>query len=525
MLPVAPRHDLRRVRACSASTAAPGGTRRSRPGARSRSPRARDARAPSASSRDPRPRGLPVPRSSSSTASSQRRSLRLALVRPARAGGGRRARRRSPPRARRRSGAGGPRFRARPPRRRRRPRRRLSRRQPRLAGGACRACPCSGRRRCGRGAPIHAGGRGRRHDPGRGREPPGRSRTRMRGGRRLRSGSSASGPSRRPHPRRRSRSERAGPTAAPRGHAGATSATRARVEELLPLVGAYLLLATLYAWQAWRRETPTIFSDELEPTQISPRDRRHRLAGAPRRPVRVLEPRAVADRAVLVAEPGRERLRGDQDRAGVRDGRRGLPRVPARAAGRDTGWAMLRRRRDDRRAGALLLADPRRGALGVSRGDARALADPCARSTDPRAGRSRSPSARASSPCSIRSQLAALLGALAFGLLVLGWRTDAMRRWRTSWTRWDWAGAVVLGIGALIALVAFLGHRSGEWETATTALEGPHGRVRELGGRRVRDRRRRAARDRAARGARRPPQPSASGPASAPSWSSRPARS
>ena len=37
----------------------------------------------------------------------------------------------------------------------------------------------------------------------------------------------------------------------------------------MPLVGAYLLLATLYAWQAWRRETPTIFSDELELTQIS----------------------------------------------------------------------------------------------------------------------------------------------------------------------------------------------------------------------------------------------------------------
>ena len=48
----------------------------------------------------------------------------------------------------------------------------------------------------------------------------------------------------------------------------ATSA-RARVEGVLPLVGAYLLLATLYSWQAWRRETPTIFSDELELTQIS----------------------------------------------------------------------------------------------------------------------------------------------------------------------------------------------------------------------------------------------------------------
>ena len=44
---------------------------------------------------------------------------------------------------------------------------------------------------------------------------------------------------------------------------------RARLESAAPLIGAYLLLATLYAWQAWRRETPTIFSDELETTQIS----------------------------------------------------------------------------------------------------------------------------------------------------------------------------------------------------------------------------------------------------------------
>ena len=47
-----------------------------------------------------------------------------------------------------------------------------------------------------------------------------------------------------------------------------------------------------------------------------------------------------------------------------------------------------------------------------------------------------------------------------------------MSRWRESWSRWDWAGAVVLGIGAVVAVVAFLGHRSNEWEVATTAWKG-----------------------------------------------------
>ena len=58
-------------------------------------------------------------------------------------------------------------------------------------------------------------------------------------------------------------------TAAPLARASTSSDARARVEGIVPLVGAYLLLATLFAWQAWRRETPTIFSDELETTQIS----------------------------------------------------------------------------------------------------------------------------------------------------------------------------------------------------------------------------------------------------------------
>ena len=40
-------------------------------------------------------------------------------------------------------------------------------------------------------------------------------------------------------------------------------------ETVGPLLTAYVLLCLLYAWQAWRRETPTIFTDEVELTQIS----------------------------------------------------------------------------------------------------------------------------------------------------------------------------------------------------------------------------------------------------------------
>ena len=47
-----------------------------------------------------------------------------------------------------------------------------------------------------------------------------------------------------------------------------------------------------------------------------------------------------------------------------------------------------------------------------------------------------------------------------------------MRRWRATWSRWDWVGAVVLGVGAVVAVVAFLGHHSTEWSTATTLWKG-----------------------------------------------------
>ena len=41
------------------------------------------------------------------------------------------------------------------------------------------------------------------------------------------------------------------------------------LETLLPLLAAYVVLVALYAWQAWQRQTPTLFSDEIEFTQIS----------------------------------------------------------------------------------------------------------------------------------------------------------------------------------------------------------------------------------------------------------------
>ena len=246
-----------------------------------------------------------------------------------------------------------------------------------------------------------------------------------------------------------------------------TTDVRARIEGLLPLVGAYLLLATIYAWQAWRRETPTIFSDELETTQIS---RAIADTGSPGRrgeeygftslvpwltaPFWWLSPVANAYEAIKTVQ------------AFVM----ALAIFPAYLLARRVvtpGWATF--------AAVATIAAP---ALSYS---PILVEEPWAypaaalalwllvRAVD---RPDRWSLAVALAVCVlavlVRSQLAALLGAFAIALLVLGWRTESMQRWRASWTRWDWVGAVVLGIGLLVTVVAFLGHRSGEWEEATT---------------------------------------------------------
>ena len=239
----------------------------------------------------------------------------------------------------------------------------------------------------------------------------------------------------------------------------------------MPLVGAYLLLATLYAWQAWRRETPTIFSDELETTQIS---RAIAETGhAARRgepygftslvpwltaPMWWLHPVATAYEAIKTVQ-------AFVMAAAI---------FPAFLLARrvlSPGWAYF--------AAVAAIAGPALSYAPILVEEPWAY--PAAtlafwllvRAVDRPA---RWPIALAVGSCFlavlVRSQLVALFGALGFGLVALGWRTEPMRRWRATWSRWDWVGAVVLGVGGVVAVVAFLGHHSTEWSTATTLWKG-----------------------------------------------------
>ena len=259
--------------------------------------------------------------------------------------------------------------------------------------------------------------------------------------------------------------------ATPAQAARARATTSARAELLLPLVGAYLLLASVYAWQAWRRETPTIFTDELELTQLS---RSIAETGLPGRrgdsygfstlvpwltaPFWWLDSVSTAYETIKLVQafvmttaifPAYLLARRVVSPGWAFFAAVGAVVAPALSYAPilvEEPWAYpaatlalwLAVRAVDR---------PTRGAVALAIGST-ALA------------------------VLVRSQLVALFGALALAFLALGWRSGPMRRWRTTWSAWDTAGAAALALGALLAGAAVLGHVSAEWERVMSLWKG-----------------------------------------------------
>jgi hypothetical protein len=68
----------------------------------------------------------------------------------------------------------------------------------------------------------------------------------------------------------------------------------------------------------------------------------------------------------------------------------------------------------------------------------------------------------------VRTELAVLAAVAALALLFLAWTSERTRRWRATWTAWDWAGLVVLAVGAVIVWNSVIGHRSESWLRASS---------------------------------------------------------
>jgi hypothetical protein len=72
----------------------------------------------------------------------------------------------------------------------------------------------------------------------------------------------------------------------------------------------------------------------------------------------------------------------------------------------------------------------------------------------------------------VRGQLAIVTVVFFLATLVMLWTSERGRRWRSSWSTWDWVGAVVLAVVALVLFSALVGWRSHTWATSSGHYRG-----------------------------------------------------
>ena len=240
----------------------------------------------------------------------------------------------------------------------------------------------------------------------------------------------------------------------------------ARLQSAIPLLVVYFALAALYAWQASRRPVPTIFTDELELTQLS------RAIAETGEPARRGEPYGLATLVAYFLAPVWWLGSTTSAYATAK-----LLLVLAMTATIFPAYALARlivRPWYALAAAGAAVAVPALAYSPIFVEEplayplstlalwliARALVAPSWGRVAVAVG--------ASGVATLtRTQLAVLFAVLALGLLWLAWSSAPVRRWRSEWTRWDWLGAVVLVIGAALAFSALMGHASESWRNTT----------------------------------------------------------
>jgi hypothetical protein len=235
---------------------------------------------------------------------------------------------------------------------------------------------------------------------------------------------------------------------------------------MLPLALLYLLATSLFAWQASLRMSPTIFSDEIEFTQIS------RSIAETGHAARLGEAYGFQTLYTYLVAPAwwiddtntaweAAKLIGALVMSATL--------FPAYALARfvvSRPWALFAA------AGAVaapplayapyLMDEPLAyptATLGLVL-IVRAIAQP-----------TRWSFALAAGICTIapfvRGELSVLWLVLLLSAFTLVWRAPRFREWRSTWSGWDWAGASMLAVGATVTLSAAIGHRWEAWYVAT----------------------------------------------------------
>jgi hypothetical protein len=240
----------------------------------------------------------------------------------------------------------------------------------------------------------------------------------------------------------------------------------------VPLLVVYFALAALYAWQASRRPVPTIFTDELELTQLA---RAIAETGEPAR--RGVPYEGFASLVAYVLAPVWWLSSATASWAAAKLilvlgmtatvfpayglARMVVPKWYAlAAAGASVAVPALA-------YSPFLVEEPLAypvSTLGLWL-IARALERP-----------SRGRVAAALGLCLLatltRTQLAILFVVLALGLVWIAWQSETARRWRTEWTAWDWVGGAVLVLGVAFAIMAAIGQASTAWRNTMLEFKG-----------------------------------------------------
>jgi len=234
----------------------------------------------------------------------------------------------------------------------------------------------------------------------------------------------------------------------------------------LVLAVAYLCLAALYAWQASKRVSPSIFSDEIDFTQIS------RAIAEDGVPSRRGEPSGFGTLYTYVVAPAwwiddTERAWEVAKLIGVLVMTSAI--LPAYGLARfvvSRPWAL---------AAAIaavaapplayapyLLDEPLAYPISTA-----ALWAITAATVQPTLVRLLVAAGLCSVAALVRGQLAVLFFVFAACLFALLWRKERFTRWRATWTAGDWVGVALLAAGVAIVFSAAAGHRWEPWYRST----------------------------------------------------------